>query len=237
VIAVPAVDLREGACVQLVGGNYAAERVRWPDPVAVAERWRGLGFRQLHLVDLDRATERGDHRAVIAAIASLEGIAVQVGGGLRSEEAIGEVLDWGAGTAVVGTRAVEDPDWLEIVAQRWAGRIVVAADVRGCKVVTRGWAESSGIAIEDLLGRLEDLPLAGVLVTAVHAEGRLAGPDLELTATAVAATRHPIQASGGITTRDDLEHLQRRGAAKAIVGMALYTGRLDGPQAAKEFGA
>jgi len=236
VIAVPAVDLRDGACVQLVGGSYDQERVRLPDPVAVAERWREVGFRRLHVVDLDRATGRGDHRGVIAGIARLEGVAVQVGGGLRTEESVAEVLDWGAAAAVVGTRAVEDQAWLGTVARRWAGQVVVAADVRDRQVVTHGWAGASGIDLVDLLRRRDDLPLAGVLVTAVHVEGRLQGPDLPLISAAVAASRHPIQASGGIATRADLGELQRAGAAKAIVGMALYTGRLDERSVAEEFG-
>jgi phosphoribosylformimino-5-aminoimidazole carboxamide ribotide isomerase len=236
VIAVPAVDLREGACVQLVGGSYQDERVRLPDPVAVAERWREVGFRRLHVIDLDRATGRGDHRSVIAVMTKRDGVAVQVGGGLRSEEAIAEVLAWGATTAVIGTRAIEDPAWLELVARRWAGRLVVAADVRDREVVTHGWAGSSGLDVVDLLRRLDQLPLAGVLVTAVHVEGRLQGPDLPLISAAVAGSRHPIQASGGITTRADLDALRRVGAATAIVGMALYTGRLDERSVAEEFG-
>ncbi len=234
-IAVPAVDLRQGTCVQLVGGSYQQERVRWRDPVAVAERWRETGFGHLHLVDLDRATDRGDHRTVIAEIAKLDGLTVQVGGGLRSEEAVAEVLEWGAVTAVVGTRAIEEPEWTELVATRWPGRIVVAADARGTRVLTRGWTGSTGLEVTEVLRRLEDLPLAGVLVTAVHVEGRLAGPDVDLIAAAVTSTRHPIHASGGITTHQDLERLERAGAVRAIIGMALYTGRLDGERAAKEF--
>jgi phosphoribosylformimino-5-aminoimidazole carboxamide ribotide isomerase len=237
VIAVPAIDLRQGACVQLVGGSYQAERVRWKDPMAVAERWRSTGFGHLHVVDLDRATDRGDNRAAIARLAELPEITVQVGGGLRSEEAIAEVFDWGAATVVAGTRAIEEPDWLDRVSRQWPDRIVVAADARGTKILTRGWTGSTGLEITDVLRRLEDLPLAGILVTAVHVEGRLAGPDVDLIATAVTSTRHPIQASGGITTLDDLARLEKAGVTRAIIGMALYTGRLDGERAAKEFRA
>jgi phosphoribosylformimino-5-aminoimidazole carboxamide ribotide isomerase len=236
-IAVPAIDLRDGACVQLVGGDYRAERVRWPDPVAVAEGWRAAGFTRLHLVDLDRATDRGDHRELIARIARIEGLAVQVGGGLRTDDAVAEVLQWGATSAVVGTRAIEDPAWLDRVARRWAGQVVLAADVRGRRLATRGWAESAATDLDDLWPRLEDLPLAGVLVTAIHLEGRLNGPDLPLIAAAVAATRHPIQASGGIARLEDLDQLRRAGAAKAIIGMALYTGHLASQRVAREFGA
>lgn len=236
-IAIPAVDLREGACVQLVGGEYAAERVRLDDPVAVAERWRNAGFKQLHVVDLDAALGRGDNAAVVQRILGLPGLRVTVGGGVRDTARIRTLVEAGAARVVIGTRAVEDPDWLESVVQDWPGRIVVAADVRGEAVVTRGWAATSDLAVGTLLERLAPLPLAGVLVTAVHQEGRLAGPDLGLVAACTAATDHPLIASGGITTLEDLRALAAAGAAAAVLGMALYTGHLDPDTVAREFAA
>jgi phosphoribosylformimino-5-aminoimidazole carboxamide ribotide isomerase len=240
VIAVPAVDLREGACVQLVGGSYQAERVRLPDPVAVALKWRSIGFRELHVVDLDAATGRGDNGAAVAAIlAATNGpdpMAVQVGGGMSHLERIDAVLAAGANRVIVGSRAIQDADWLADVATKRPGRIVVAADVRGHEVVTKGWMEASGRDVVDFLRAIDSLPLAGVLVTAVHVEGRLAGPDLDLVREIVSVTRHPVQASGGIRDLADLRAVAAAGAARAVVGMALYTGLLDPEAAALEFG-
>src|SRR5919206_481681 len=125
---IPAIDLREGACVQLVGGSYAAERVRIADPVAVAERWTRLGFSRIHVVDLDAATGRGSNRAIMREILAATDARVQCGGGVRDLDTIEELLTAGASEVVLGTRAVEDRAWLEAVFRRYPGRIIVAAD-------------------------------------------------------------------------------------------------------------
>lgn len=231
-IVLPAIDLRDGACVQLVGGDYAREQVRWPDPLQAAAHWRALGFAQLHVVDLDAATGRGDHEALVAALA--QSGPVQVGGGLRDEAAIARVLAAGARRAVVGTRAVQDPDWLAAMAQRFPQRLVLAADVRERTVVGHGWTSELG-SLDELLARSAPLPLAGVLVTAVHREGQQAGTDLSLFAAVLAAAHAPVFASGGIHTRDELRALAELGCTGAVLGMSLYTGRLDADAIAKEF--
>lgn len=236
-IAIPAVDLREGACVQLVGGDYDAEHVRLEDPLRVAAGWRDHGFTHLHVVDLDAALGRGNNAGTVRAILGLPGLSVSVGGGVRATEQVARLIEAGADRVVAGTRAIEDPDWLAGAAARFPGRIVVAADVRDRQVVTRGWASGSGRAIGEVLDRLGPLPLAGVLVTAVHQEGRLAGPDLALMTGCLAATTLPVIASGGITTIEDLRALAAAGAAAAVLGMALYTGRLDPDTVAREFAA
>jgi phosphoribosylformimino-5-aminoimidazole carboxamide ribotide isomerase len=236
-IAIPAVDLRDGACVQLVGGEYAKEKVRLPDPLAVAREWEQLGFAGLHVVDLDAATGRGNNRKVIAPLLDAASVPVQVGGGVRSADDIEWLLDAGATRVVVGTRALEDEDWLADMTSLWPHRLVVAADVRERRIVTRGWATTLPLDVEDALERLADLPLAGVLVTAVHKEGQMQGTDLALMDDVVQASAAPIYASGGITTAADLRHLDDRGVFGAVLGMALYTGALDGRATAQEFGA
>jgi phosphoribosylformimino-5-aminoimidazole carboxamide ribotide isomerase len=233
--ALPAIDLREGACVQLVGGRYDDERVRIPDPLAVSAQWAAAGLTSQHVVDLDAALGRGSNAGVIAALARQPGLELQVGGGVRDERAIEGLLAVGVRRVVVGTRAVEDAAWLETVASRFPNRLVVAADVRGTQVVTRGWTQASPLTIHALLERLAPLPLGGVLVTAVHVEGQLAGIDSALMKAVCAMTKLPVIASGGITTMDDLRTLHGLGAAAAVIGMALYTGRLDVRAVAKEF--
>jgi len=235
VIVLPAIDLREGACVQLVGGSYDAERIRLPDPVAVSARWAGFGFPELHVVDLDAATGRGDNHEVVAALIGRALARVQIGGGMGDAERAQAMLTLGADRIVVGTRGIEDPAWLDQLAREHPGRIVLAADVREREVVTRGWQSRSGRSIMAVLERVDAMRLSGVLVTAVHQEGRLAGPDVELVREVCAATRLPVQASGGIRSVADLRALAQAGAARAVVGMALYTGALDPEAVAKEF--
>jgi phosphoribosylformimino-5-aminoimidazole carboxamide ribotide isomerase len=225
---IPAVDVRDGACVQLVGGDPAAESVRRPDPLAEARRWRALGYPALHVVDLDAALGTGSNEGLIEALAALPDTEVQVGGGLRDDDALARVFAAGAVRAVVGTRALADPEWLAAAAARHPGRLVAALDVRGREVVTRGWRAGTGRDVRAALDALAPLPLAAVLVTAVHAEGRMAGPDVALVRELVGATRVPLQASGGVAGRDDLRRLAAAGAAAVIVGMALYTGALAG---------
>lgn len=235
-IAIPAIDLREGACVQLVGGSYADERVRVKEPLDALKRWRAYGFKTFHVVDLDAALGRGTNEDSIGKLLGHEpGLTFSVGGGVRSTDKVEAVLALGAANVVVGTRAIEDTAWLSEITQRFPGRVVVAADVKGREVVTRGWTAGSALGIEQVLELLEPLPLAGLLVTAVHKEGQMGGVDLPLMEEVIRASPHPLYASGGVTTLEDLRALGRAGAYGAVIGMALYTGTLDAADVAREF--
>lgn len=224
-----AVDIRGGEAVQLVGGRPESERIRIPDPVAVARQWVARGFRHIHLVDLDAALGHGDNAPAVTAISSeVAGRAMlQVGGGIRDDQAVARALGSGADRVVVGTRGVEDPDWLARAAAAHPGRIVLAADVKGGMVVTRGWTEDTGLDPVAFLQGLDALPLAAILVTDVDREGREEGGDAALFGRLVAATRHPVLAAGGITTAADLAALTAARVDGAVLGMALYTGRID----------
>lgn len=236
-IAIPAVDLREGACVQLVGGEYDKEQVRLDDPLGVAWQWARYGFSRLHVVDLDAALRKGSNTALIHDVLR-EGMAdVQVGGGLRTTEAVHEMLDAGARYAVVGTRALEDMDWLVELVHDNPGTIIVAADVRERRVVTQGWQHNSQRHITDVVEELNALPLAGLLVTAVHREGQMMGTDLPLMEDVAELAEFPVLASGGISGMGDLHALQDRGIAGAVIGMALYTGAIDPWTIVEEFAA
>jgi phosphoribosylformimino-5-aminoimidazole carboxamide ribotide isomerase len=236
-IAIPAVDLRGGKCVQLVGGDYDAEKVRLDDPASVARDWVREGFNRLHVVDLDAATGRGRNDEVIREILRTAGVPVQVGGGVRDESRIERLLDDGAEFVVVGTRAVEDEDWRRDMANQFPGRLIIAADVRERYVVTKGWAETSRINVVDFVEELSALPLAGVLVTAVHLEGKMEGTDLPLMEDVAEASAWPVFASGGVSSLDDMRALEHRGLSGAVLGMALYTGAIDPRRLAEEFGA
>jgi phosphoribosylformimino-5-aminoimidazole carboxamide ribotide isomerase len=233
--AVPAVDVREGACVQLVGGDFAEERVRIADPLAAVDRWRSAGFTALHVVDLDAAMGRSDNAGTLARILAVPGLRFSVGGGVRSAERVEALLAAGAARVVVGTRAVEEPEWLARLAEHFPRRLVLAADVRGREVVSRGWTQGTGRDVFELFAAIEALPLAGVLVTSVQVEGRMQGPDVELIRALSRVARASLIASGGVGSIEDLRKLEGAGASEAIVGMALYTGALDPAKVAKEF--
>jgi phosphoribosylformimino-5-aminoimidazole carboxamide ribotide isomerase len=235
VIAIPAVDLRDGACVQLVGGSYAAERVRIPDPLRAARRWADAGFRMLHVVDLDAATGAGSNASTVDELIECSGLGVQVGGGLRTTDRISAVLRAGATRVVVGTRAIDDPEWLAGIAAAYPHRIVVAADVRERRVVTHGWAVERSLDVADLIREIAPLPLAGVLVTAVQREGLMQGTDIRLMEEIAAQSEAPLIASGGLASTAELRALAQCGVGAAVLGMSLYTGVLDARAVAEEF--
>ena len=234
-IAIPAVDLRDGACVQLVGGSFAQEKVRIENPVDVARSWEHYGFRRLHVVDLDAATGRGSNITVVRSLLFDSGVPMQVGGGVRSSELVEELLEAGASRVIVGTRAIEEPEWLAELAARHPGEIIVACDVRERRVTTRGWAHTLPLDILDVVDELNSLPLAGLLVTAVHREGQMKGTDLPLMEDVAESSNFPVYASGGVATMQDLRALEHRGLAGVVIGMALYTGALDPVVVAGEF--
>jgi phosphoribosylformimino-5-aminoimidazole carboxamide ribotide isomerase len=235
-IAIPAVDLRAGACVQLVGGAYDRERVRLENPAEVARSWTRYGFRRLHVVDLDAATGRGANVGVVREILHDTPAEVQVGGGIRESDQIEELLGDGASRVVVGTRALEEPEWLAEIAEDFPGQVIVAADVRDRRLVTRGWARTLPADVLDFVEQLNGLPLGGLLVTAVHREGQMQGVDLPLMEDVAEASPFPVLASGGVASVRDLRALAHREIAGVVIGMALYTGALDPWEVAGEFG-
>ena len=234
---IPAIDLRDGACVQLVGGSYANERVRIADPVGVAAGWADAGFKRLHVVDLDAAKGRGTNRETVKQLVAAKGVSLQCGGGVRDLQSIEELFAAGASEVVLGTKAIEDRAWLEHAAARYPNRLIVAADARGRNVTTRGWSETLPVNVTTLVKELNRLPLAAILVTAVDLEGRMQGADVGLMRELALLSRVPLQASGGVGTLADLRDLAGAGVSATIIGMALYTGALDTSVIIEEFSA
>lgn len=226
-IPIPAVDLRDGRCVQLVGGDPDDEPVSRPDPVAEAARWQERGARWLHVVDLDRALGEGDNLEVVRAILDEVGIPVQVGGGLRTLDDVQELVDAGARRAIVGTRAVTDPTFLREAGEHFGDRVLVAVDARDGEVVVEGWTKGSGRPVRDLAREAAEAHVGGLLYTDVDREGRLAGPDVDGVRELVETAGVPVIASGGIASLDHLRALADAGAWGAVVGMAFYDGTLD----------
>jgi phosphoribosylformimino-5-aminoimidazole carboxamide ribotide isomerase len=234
-IAIPALELRGGACVQLARGSYDEEVIRIPDPVGVAVAWRRYGFHHLHVVDLDAVAGRGNNEAEVQSVLGATDMEVQIGGGIRTGTAIQQLLADGAQRVVVGTRAIEDPDWLAEMAGLFPGSIIVAADVRDRKVLSHGWTRVHPKLVLDVIEELNGLPLAGILVTAVHREDSMNGADLPLIEDIAEIAEFPLFASGGLGSLNDLRALADRGVAAAIIGMALYSGAIDPWIAAEEF--
>lgn len=222
--------------MQLVGGSFAHEKVRLENPIEVARSWEHYGFQRLHVVDLDAATGHGSNISVVRSLLFDSAVPVQVGGGVRTDELVEDLLEAGASRVIVGTRAIEEPEWLAELAARHPGEIIVACDVRERRVTTRGWAHTLPLDILDVVNELNPLPLAGLLVTAVHREGRMQGTDLPLMEDVAESSHFPVYASGGVTTMQDLRALEHRGLAGVVIGMALYTGALDPVVVAGEFG-
>jgi phosphoribosylformimino-5-aminoimidazole carboxamide ribotide isomerase len=228
VLVFPAIDLRGGQCVRLRQGDYNQETVFGSDPAYVARRWADQGAAFLHLVDLDGARAgRPVNGPSVRAVVRAAGVPCQFGGGLRSEADIEEALGWGVARVVLGTRALQDPAWLEGVCRRHPGRIVLGIDARNGLVATGGWLEVSQRPALDFARQCAGWPLAALVYTDISRDGMLEGPNLEALAQMAGAVPLPVIASGGVTTVDDVRRLARLGLAGCIIGRALYEGRLD----------
>jgi phosphoribosylformimino-5-aminoimidazole carboxamide ribotide isomerase len=228
VLILPAIDIRGGQCVRLRQGDYAQETVFGADPAAMAQRWVQQGATFLHLVDLDGARAghpvNGDSvRRIVAAA----GVPCQLGGGLRTEADIEEALGWGVERAVIGTRALEAPGWLETVSRRYPGKIVLGIDAKQGLVATAGWLNVSSCSAVELARRCGHWPLAALVYTDISRDGMLAGPNLGALKELAAAVPLPVIASGGVTTMEDIRRLRELNLAGCIIGRALYEGHLD----------
>jgi phosphoribosylformimino-5-aminoimidazole carboxamide ribotide isomerase len=225
---IPAIDLRGGQCVRLRQGDYAQETVFGSDPAAMARRWVEAGAGYLHLVDLDgaragRPMNGPSVRAIIGAVT----VPCELGGGLRTEEQIAEALGWGLDRVVIGTRALEDHGWFGHICTRFAGRIALGIDAREGMAATDGWSKVSSRSALDLARQCASFPLAALIYTDIRRDGMLEGPNFEALAELKAAVDHPLIASGGITTIEDVRKLAGLALAGCIVGRALYEGQLD----------
>ena len=226
----PAIDLRDGRCVRLYQGDYDRETVYGDDPVAQARAFAADGAPWIHVVDLD-AARTGDpvNRASVAAIAAAVDVPVQTGGGVRDDAAADALLSSGVRRVVVGTAALDDPDWVRRLAGRHPGRVAVGLDARGRDVAVRGWVEGSGHDLVDVARRFDDAGVAALVVTEIGRDGTLEGPALDQLSDVLAATGLDVVASGGVGSLDDLRALATlavdgRRLAGAIVGRALYEG-------------
>ncbi len=234
----PAIDLRGGQVVRLYQGDYDRETVYAADPCAVARSFLAAGAKYLHVVDLDGAKDGTlANFDTIAAIVKQGGLYIEVGGGIRTEDRIRRYLDLGVGRCILGTIAVRDFDFTARMARTYGDRIAVGVDARDGYVAVSGWKELSAERGVDFCRRLRDAGVKTVIYTDISRDGAEAGTNLDLYRELSEIQGLDITASGGVSSIEELKELQRIGTRAAILGKALYTGRLDLKTVIAEVGA
>lgn len=234
-ILFPAIDLKDGACVRLRQGEMESATVFNADPAAQALVFEGQGFEWLHIVDLNGAFEgKPVNEKAVDEILHAVHVPIQLGGGIRDVDTIVMWLEKGIDRVILGTVAVRDPVLVREAAHDFPGCIAVGIDARDGRVAVEGWAETSEIAAIDLARRFEDAGVAAIIYTDIARDGVLAGLNLEATATLARATSIPVIASGGLASMEDVRNLLKpdfKMLEGAIVGRALYDGRIDPSEA------
>lgn len=226
-IIFPAIDILNGKCVRLIQGDYQQETVYSDSPVNMALEWESKGAEYLHLVDLDGAkTGQSINKQVIKEIAQSVSIPVQVGGGVRSIETVKEHIENGVSRVIIGTAAISDPDFLQQAVDTYEDKIAVSIDAKNGYVATDGWTRTSEIKAIDLLLELEQMGVETIVYTDILRDGMLQGPNFAELTTINQATSIDVIASGGVTTKEDVQQLQSMDLYGAIIGKALYDGNL-----------
>ncbi len=224
---IPAIDLMDGKCVRLIQGQYHRRIIYQDDPVNQARQFIEAKTHWLHIVDLDGAKlGRPANTDAISAIAALGQLKIEVGGGIRDESSIKQMLDIGAERVIIGTKAVSDFGWFSETAKKFTGRIALGLDARGSKVATHGWTKDSPKQLLEFAIEAARLPLAAIIYTDITRDGMMTGPNLERTKAIVEAVPIPVIASGGIAELTDIKKLAEVGVEAAIIGRSLYEGTL-----------
>ncbi|KAA5540705.1 1-(5-phosphoribosyl)-5-[(5-phosphoribosylamino)methylideneamino]imidazole-4-carboxamide isomerase [Roseiconus nitratireducens] len=224
----PAIDLRHGKPVRLRQGDYDRQTVFGDDPVEFAIRWKQAGAKRLHLVDLDSA--KGDdgaaNREAVARIVSETGLPCQMGGGVRSTDAIETLLGIGLTRLVVGSAALKQPKWFASMCDQYPNQLAAGIDARDGMVATDGWLETSSTPAIDLARDLRDRTanIAAIIYTDIARDGMMSGPNFDALSAMAAATDIPLVASGGVTTYQDVAKLVQMEMPAAIVGRSIYDG-------------
>ncbi|MCZ6680987.1 MAG: 1-(5-phosphoribosyl)-5-[(5-phosphoribosylamino)methylideneamino]imidazole-4-carboxamide isomerase [Candidatus Poribacteria bacterium] len=227
-LILPAIDLRNGKCVNLVQGRADEETIFSDQPVEMAKRWQAEGAEYLHLVDLDGAFQgAAENLHIVKKIAETIHIPIQLGGGIRTMERLTEVLDCGVTRAILGTAALKNPRFVEAACTKYNPRIAVGIDAQDGMVATEGWLNVSEKPAVAFAQEMEALGVQTIIYTDIKSDGMLKGPNVETTRTIAEAVSIDVIASGGVTSIGDIERLKAIGACGAIVGRALYTGALD----------
>lgn len=232
---IPAIDLMSGKCVRLIQGQYHRQITYEDNPVKQAQEFADAGAKWLHIVDLDGAkVGKPVNTDAIAAITAPGKLKIEVGGGIREEAAIKQLLDLGVERVIIGTKAVSDFEWFEEMAKKFSGKLVLGLDARGSKVATHGWTKDNPQNLLDFAVKAGALPLAAIIYTDIDKDGMMSGPNFERTKAVAESVEIPVVASGGVREIADIEKLISLGKIEAaIIGRALYEGTLDLAEAVK----
>lgn len=226
-LLIPAIDLKDGQCVRLRQGRMDDSTVFSSDPVAMAAHWKDQGARRLHIVDLDGAfagvPRNGD--LIREMVAVMGDVPVQVGGGVRTEAIIEAYLGAGVQGLILGTKAVNEPDFLQAMARAYAGKILLGLDARDGVVATEGWDKETGIQALDFVRDITELPLAGIVYTDIDRDGMMQGLNVASTLALAKAAQLPVVASGGVTELADLQALKDAFVEDTALLLGVITGR------------
>jgi phosphoribosylformimino-5-aminoimidazole carboxamide ribotide isomerase len=229
-LIIPAIDLKDGRCVRLFQGEMDKETVYFENPVEAAKYWLAEGASFIHIVDLNGAVEgRPVHTQEVAAICKLPGLSVELGGGLRSMEAVKAALDLGVARVVIGTAAYDNAEFLRALCKQFPGKVAVGIDARQGKVAVKGWLETTAMDAVELAQRCEDDGATRIIYTDISRDGTREGVNVDETLRIARAVNIPIIASGGVSTLDDIRKLvplEKEGVEGVIVGRALYAGAI-----------
>lgn len=224
---IPAIDLRDGKCVRLIQGDYHRQITYHDDPIKQAKEFSSAGAQWLHIIDLDGAkVGKPVNTDTISAIAALGQLKIEVGGGLRDEASIKQLLDMDAERVIIGTKAVSDFEWFGEMAEKFSGKIALGLDARGSKVATHAWTKENSQHLLEFATKAAKLPLAAIIYTDITRDGMMSGPNLERTKALAEAVQVPVIASGGVREIADIKKLAKLGIEAVIIGRALYEGTL-----------
>ena len=225
---IPAIDLMQAKCVRLIQGEYHHQITYENDPIEQVDKFHADGAQWLHIVDLEGAkVGRPVNTDVISAIAAMDKLKIEVGGGLRDEESIKRLLDMGIQRVIIGTKAIGDFEWFSQMAQKFDHKIALALDARGSKVATHAWTQETPENLLEFATKAAQLPLAAIIYTDIVKDGMMAGPNLERTKVLTETVNAPIIASGGINKIEDIKKLTQLNLEGAIIGRALYEETLN----------
>ncbi|WP_010529314.1 1-(5-phosphoribosyl)-5-[(5-phosphoribosylamino)methylideneamino]imidazole-4-carboxamide isomerase [Lentibacillus jeotgali] len=227
-ILFPAIDIRNGKCVRLIQGDYNKEKIYNDSPVDQARQWERNQAEYLHIVDLDGAKDGASANIeTIRKIAEATTIPVQVGGGIRSMNTIRQYLSAGVDRVIVGTAAIHDKAFLKEALSTYGDQIAVSIDARNGRVATDGWTETSNVTAKELIKELEAIGVATIIYTDILKDGMLKGPNFEELEAINKLTTINVIASGGVSSKEDINQLKNMNLYGAIIGKALYDGTLS----------
>lgn len=224
----PAIDIKDKSCVRLTQGSYDKMTIYEKDPVKVAKRWEVKGAKVLHIVDLDGAKD-GErlNESVVKDLLKKVNIPMQLGGGIRDEEGIKTLLDLGVSQVIIGTLALKNPTWIKEMIKKYGDRIIVSIDALNGRIATNGWQEVSDIKAIDFIKELKSYGLNRIVYTDIEKDGMLIGPNFQIYEELAKSVSIEVIASGGVTTLEDIRRLKAMNMYGAILGKALYDGKLN----------